>query len=118
MTGTYKEFYRFVQWMNPHICDLWEDFHNRPNPKQGDKFLLKKMPQLNENSYQEIFFEKVEFDGSFDNGVAFWYLFKDVNGNEVKVYSINDVYDYKKLTVEQLSHVMGFWTDCIPIDKL
>ena len=117
MTGTYKEFYKFVQWMNPHICDLWEDFNNRPNPQIGDKFLLRKDPQLNESSYQEITFKKVFFDINFRNGVAFWYIFEDENGNEVRVYSINDVYEYDKLTIDDISHILGFWQYCTPIDK-
>jgi len=117
MTGTYKEFYKFVQCMNPHICNLWEDFKHRPNPQNGDKFLLRKQSQLNESSYQEITFKKVVFDGNFKNGVAFWYIFEDNDGNEVKVYSINDVYEYSKLTFEEFSNVFGFWKRCIPIDK-
>lgn len=117
MTGTYKEFYKFVHDFNPYICSLWEDFHKRPDPKEGDKFLIKNLtPGLGEDFFREGTFKKVEFDSNFIKGVAFNYIF-DVNGDEYKVYSINDVYDGYELDINEQPYLYGFWSICTPIDK-
>lgn len=102
----YKEFYHFVNWVQPEIVQLWEDYNNRPDPVAGDMFVLNG---------EEVSFERVFFDGAFENGVAFWYIFKNKSGEEVKCYSINDVYDPKKLTSDNVKDIYGFWHYCQPV---
>ena len=115
MTGTFKEFYNFVKCFNPYICNIWEDFHKRPNPQEGDKFFIKDCNAgLNEETFKEGIFKKLEFDSKFIKGVAFYYIF-DVNGTEYKVYSINDVYNGYELDIDEQSNLYGFWKYCIPI---
>ena len=121
MIGTYKEFYEYVRLMVPFIKDLWEDFHNRPDPKEGDMFNILysdgnnvEYSVLHTAPMKTCKFVKVEFDSEFKNGVAFYYIF-DCNGEIVKIHSINDVYDIDKLRDEDRWDLFGFWTHCEPI---
>ena len=56
------------------------------------------------------------FDNTFENGVAFFYIFI-VNDKEIKIRSINNVYDNDKLTLKERRDIYRFWVDCKPIDK-
>lgn len=117
MTGTFKEFYKFVNCINPFICNIWEDFHNRPNPKSGDKFLIKKELQgLDGELYYKVIFERVEFDQEYKNGVAFYYIFKKEDDKDFKIsiHSINDIYDTSNLTIQEQTEFLNFWKRCIP----
>lgn len=118
MTGTYKEFYNFVKLNNPAVCALWEDFNKRPDPQVGDEYMyFEPIPQMKVYTWT-IVFDNVLFDDKFENGVAFYYIFhrKD-NGEEVRIHTINDVYDFDKLTMDDRQDLFGFWRNCIPIDK-
>ena len=89
MIGTYKEFYEYVGLMAPFIKDLWEDIHNRPDPKEGDMFNILCAKSIEEVQYSTApmktsKFVKVEFDPEFKNGVAFYYIF-DCNGETIKI---------------------------------
>lgn len=117
MTGTYKEFYQFVNENDSYICDLWEDFNNRPDPQVGDEFLLyysiTEMGVLNPVC---VVFDKVLLDSEYKNGVAFYYIFHNKNTNEeIKVRSINSVDDINKLTIEDQKDLYGFWKTCFPV---
>lgn len=112
MTGTYKEFYNFVNSKTPWICSLWEDFNNRKDPVEGDVFYIKQGMEC-----VRAIFDKVIFDDKFKNGVAFWYVFHNEKTNkEIRIRSINDVYDYKKLNSLEKTDIYRFWTDCKPIE--
>jgi len=121
MTGTYKEFYHFASIRSPYIIELWEEFNNRPDPKEGDLFTFAD-PNIQHVEYSVLHtlpmktgkFVKVEFDSEFKNGVAFYYIF-DCNGEIVKIRSINDVEDVSKLTLEDQLDLYGFWTKCTPV---
>jgi hypothetical protein len=123
MTGTYKEFYKFINIFAPHCVDIWEDLHNRKDPKSGDKFRITwpykltdvEMSVMHTIPMVDCTFVKVEFDPEFKNGVAFYYIF-DNNGEELKLHSINDVYDTSKLTESDFWDLFAFWTHCKPID--
>jgi len=117
MTGTYKDFYKFVQLNSPDICNLWEDFNNRGDPTEGDEYMYFQKLLNKEISYI-IVYDGILYDADFDNGVAFYYLFhrKD-NGKEIKIHTINAVDDYKKLTDNDKTDLFRFWRDCIPIIK-
>lgn len=110
MTGTFKEFYKFIKTTNSDLCELWEDFHNRAYPQKGNKFRYK--PRL-----LDIIFEKIDFDPEFKNGVAFWYYFKDAkdDNNIIKIHSINDVYDISLLKQDEKLDFLRFWKECEPI---
>lgn len=124
MIGTYKDFYKFVSIMSPFINDLWTDFNKRPDPKEGDMFKIMYPYKLSdiEMSVMHIIpvidckFVRVDFDSEFENGVAFYYVF-DNNGEELKIHSINDVYDIDKLRDEDRWDLFGFWTHCKPIKE-
>ena len=106
MKKSYKEFYKFVQCVSPYVTSLWEKINNSKDPKPGDIYRVS-MVQPHEGMYSvmhvipvfDMKFVRVDFDPEFKNGVAFYYIF-DNNGNEVKIHSINDVYDYKKLSTD------------------
>ena len=115
MTGTYKEFYKFVKCFNPSICSIWEDFNKRPDPKSGDKFLLKFDSELDKTTYIQVIFDNIEFDSLFRNGVQYRYNFHDNEGNEYTVHSINAVEDPSKLSTDEMENLYGFWRYCIPI---
>jgi hypothetical protein len=117
MTGTYKDFYKFVQLNSPDICNLWEDFNNRGDPTEGDEYMYFQKLLNKEISYI-IVYDGILYDADFDNGVAFYYLFhrKD-NGKEIKIHTINAVDDYEKLTDNDKTDLFRFWRDCIPIIK-
>lgn len=120
MIGNYKDFYNFVNIKNPYLIELWEDINNRPSPKEGDLFEIEC--NISDSNYNSIYavktceFIKVEFDKEFENGVAFYYIFK-YNDDIVKVHSINYVYDTSKLTMEDQFDLYGFWTKCKPLNK-
>ena len=115
MTGTFKEFYKFVNCINPSICKVWEDFNNRPDPKEGDEYTyIDNLSAINELSFVKIFFDKVEFDPKFKNGVAFNYIFHKEDGEQIIIHSINDVYDPEKLTFEDNKDLYAFWIKCFP----
>ena len=124
MIGTYKEFYKFVSVMAPFIKDLWADFNNRPDPKEGDMFRIMwpyKLSDIEKSVMHtipmiECKFIRVDFDHEFKNGVAFYYVF-DNKREELKIHSINDVYDIDKLRDEDHWDLFGFWTHCEPLDK-
>ena len=117
MIGTYKEFYKFVNSLDSSICKLWEDFNNRNNPKIGEFFLIETInDESKEITYLKGIFKKIEFDGNFEKGVAFNYIF-DVDGKEVNVYSINNVYDGFILDIYEHNNLYGFWKRCKLIDK-
>ena len=118
MTGTYKEFYNFVKLNAPIVCALWEDFNKRPDPQVGDEYMyFEPIPEMRVYNWI-IIFDKVLFDDKFENGVAFYYIFhrKD-NGEEVRIHTINNVYDFDKLTVDDRQDLFSFWRNCVPIDK-
>lgn len=118
MTGTYKDFYNFVKIRSPFLIQLWEDINNRPDPKEGNLYQFID-PNIQNVEYSVLHtlpmkigkFVKVEFDSEFKNGVAFYYIF-NCNGKEIKIRSINDVYDVTKLTFEDHLDLFGFWTRC------
>ena len=123
MIGTYKDFYKFVSIFAPYACEIWNDYHNRPDPKEGDMFNIL-YSDVNKVEYSVLHtvpmktckFVKVEFDPEFKNGVAFYYIF-DCNGETIKIHSINDVYDIEKLREEDHWDLFGFWTKCTPINN-
>ena len=118
MSKNFKDFYNFIKCINPSLCHIWEDFNTREDPKPGDKYLIFSSVgnSSTKNNYSNICkFDKILLDSSFDNGVAFNYIFKDENNNDVNVYSINSVNDENKLTKEQRKYIFGFWRNCIKI---
>ena len=123
MTGTYKDFYKFVSIRSPYLINLWETINNAPDPKEGDLYQFAD-PNIQYVQYSVMHtmpmkigkFVKVEFDNNFKNGVAFYYIF-DCNGEIVKIHSINDVEDVTKLTLEDQLDLFGFWTKCIPVNN-
>jgi len=119
MTGTYKEFYQFVKENKQYICDLWEDFNNRPDPQVGDEFLLYySIAEMGVLNPVYVVFDKVLLDPNFKNGVAFHYVFHEKNTNEeIKVRSINSVEDIDQLTISDKEDLYGFWKRCFPINK-
>lgn len=123
MIGKYKEFFNFINIISPNLVKLWEDLNLRPDPKKGDMFNILYPFTYEETVYNvshirtsiKAKFIKVEYDPEFKNGVAFYYIFENVYaGNEIKLHSINDVYDITKLTVEEKFDLFGFWTHCTP----
>lgn len=113
MIGTYKQFWNFIRVFNPSFCDLWEDINNRPNPNKGDKFryIIGEDDPI-------IIFDKVEYDPTFDNGVAFIYKFhREDNNEKIDVYSINDVEDIDKFHKSDRSilNLYRFWKVCKPL---
>lgn len=119
MKDNFKDFYKFIQINNPLLCSLWEDFNNRPDPNKGDEYIyFESINQLGVSYTSNIIFDKILFDDKFNNGVAFYYIFhrKD-NDEEIKIHTINDVYDYTKLTVQDQLDVYGFWKKCVPVNN-
>ena len=113
----FGEFYKFVQCFNPTICDIWEDFHNRPDPQYGDKFMIKnELASMGEKSYLEATFDKVIFDDKYKNGVAFYYIFNTEDNDKIKIHSINNIYDMSNLTINEHNDFMRFWKQCSPIN--
>ncbi len=113
----FGEFYKFVQCFNPMICDIWEDFHNRPDPQYGDKFMIKnELASMGEKSYLEATFDKVIFDDKYKNGVAFYYIFNTEDNDKIKIHSINNIYDMSNLTINEHNDFMRFWKQCSPIN--
>lgn len=110
MIGTYKKFFDFVNNISPVICSLWEDFNIRKDPQKGDMFLVKQGDKC-----IKAVFDRILFDDTFENGVAFFYIFIS-NDKEIKIHSINDVYNYKKLTQKEKKDIYKFWIDCKPIN--
>lgn len=119
----YKEFYKFISIISPTSIKLWESINTRPDPKKGDMFDIVYPFTYEETIYNishtrtsiKAKFIKVEYDFEFKNGVAFYYIFENVYaGNEIRLHSINDVYDVTKLTVEETFDLFGFWTHCTP----
>ena len=125
MIGTYKEFYEYVGLMAPFVRDLWEDIHNRPDPKEGDLFKILYAKSIEDVQYSVLHtapmktckFVKIEFDPEFKNGVAFYYIF-DCKGETIKIHSINDVEDKTKLKENEYWDLFGFWTHCEPIKEM
>jgi hypothetical protein len=120
MIGKYKDFYRFVQCNNASICDLWEKYMTYPNPTKGDKYILYyTIPsELMKYNGHTIIFDKVDFDSNYKNGTAFWYIFHEESTNEeIKIYSINDIKDYKEMTFDDKLHAFAFWKYCAPVSK-
>lgn len=118
MNKQFKEFYKFVQCFNPFICSVWEDFHNRPDPQHGDKFIIRnELNSLEEEPYLEATFDKILLDSEYKNGVAFYYLFNTKNNDKLKIHSINDIYQTENLTIKEQEDFLKFWKQCIPINK-
>ncbi len=123
MTGTYKDFYKFVSIRSPYLTNLWEKINNDPDPKEGDLYQFAD-PNINNVELSVMHaipmkigkFVKVEFDNNFKNGVAFNYIF-NCNGDIVKIHSINDVEDITKLTLEEQLDLYGFWVKCTPVNN-
>ena len=118
MIGKYKDFYKFVKCFNSSICSIWEEFNNRKDPQPGDKFMINfyNTEMLDQSKYGEVIFDKVDFDPTFKNGVAFIYRFHDENtGEEYIIRSINDVDDPKLLRYEELKDLYGFWKYSSPV---
>ena len=123
MTGTYKDFYKFVSIRSPYLINLWEKFNNDPDPKEGDLYQFVD-PNISNVELSVMHtmpmkigkFVKVEFDNNFKNGVAFYYIF-DCNGEIIKIHSIHDVEDVTKLTLEDQLDLFGFWTKCTPVNN-
>ncbi len=105
MIGNFKDFYKFVKCFNPRLCNIWEDFYNRADPKRGDEYIYNN---------EKIIFDNVVFDSYFKNGVAFYYNFYNLTGDKISIHSINNVYDPDKLTKEDIEDLYGFWTKCYP----
>lgn len=124
MKTTYKEFYKFANIISPFIVNLWNDYNNRPDPKEGDMFRIMwpyklsdiEMSVMHTIPMIDCKFIRVDFDPEFKNGVAFYYIF-DNKGEEIKIHSINDVYDIEKLREEDHWDLFGFWTKCTPINE-
>ena len=123
MIGKYKDFYEFVSIFSPYAIQIWEDIHNRPDPKEGDLFHIMYSDALNVEysvlhtvPIKTCKFVKVEFDPEFKNGVAFYYIF-DCNGEIIKIHSINDVEDKDKLTQLEYFDLFGFWTKCTVVNN-
>ena len=124
MIGTYKEFYKFANIISPFIVNLWNDYNNRPDPKEGDMFNILYAKSIEDVQYSVLHtapmktckFVKVEFDPEFKNGVAFYYIF-DYNGETIKIHSINDIEDKTKLKENEYWDLFGFWTHCKPIKE-
>ena len=123
MVGKYKDFFNFINIIGPNLVKLWEDLNLRPDPKKGDMFDILYPFTYEETVYNvshtgtpiKAKFIKVEYDPEFKNGVAFYYIFENVyTGNEIRLHSINDVYDVTKLTIEEKNDLFGFWTHCTP----
>lgn len=119
MIGTYKEFYQFVKENNSYICSLWEDFNNRPDPQVGDEFLLyHSIAEIGVLNPLQVIFDKVLLDSKFNNGVAFYYIFRDKKTNEeIKVRSINSVDNIENLTFDDKIDLYGFWKTCFPVNN-
>ena len=117
MIGKYKDFYHYIKCINSSLIDLWEEFNNRKDPEVDDKFniMLYDKANVGEVQYIEAKFVKVMLDSDFKNGVAFYYIFNYQN-NEIKVHSINDVYDPSKLSFDEKNDLFAFWRICIPIE--
>lgn len=120
----YKEFYKFITIISPTSIKLWESINTRPDPKEGDMFDIVYPFTYEESLYNVSHtkqtikgkFIKVEFDPEFKNGVAFYYIFENMYaGNEIRLHSINDVYDINDLTYKDVFDLYGFWTKCTPI---
>ena len=119
MTGTYKEFYNFVKLNSPTVCSLWEDFNKRSDPQDGDEYMyFELISQMGVPCTSTIVFDNICFDDKFENGVAFYYIFhrKD-NDEEVRIHTINNVYDFDILTADDRQDLFGFWRNCVPIYK-
>ena len=110
MVGTFKEFYHFVKSYNPELINIWEDYNNAPDPKKGDKYLVKV-----NGCWEEMTFNKVEFCPTFKNGVQHNYFFKDKDNNDYIIHSINYVEDPNKLSKFDNEYLFGFWKYCKPI---
>lgn len=120
MIGKYKDFYRFVQCNNASICDLWEKYMTYPNPIEGDKYILYyTIPsELMKYNGHTIIFDKTIYDINYNNGTAFWYVFYNEDTNEeIRIYSINYVINYKNMTPDDKINVYAFWKYCIPVLK-
>ena len=39
------------------------------------------------------------------------------NDEEVRIHTINNVYDFDKLTADDRQDLFGFWRNCVPIYK-
>ncbi len=103
---------KFLNCVNPGLLYVFKNYYVRPDPKPGDKFKYIKNSELNQPLI-DIEYVGIKYDANFKNGVAFWYIFKDNNNNEIKVWSINDVYDPKQLTFDERESVYAFWRYCI-----
>ena len=123
MIGKYKDFFNFINIISPNLIKLWEDLNLRSDPKKGDMFDILYPFTYEETVYNvshtktsiKAKFIKVEYDPKFTNGVAFYYIFENIyTGNEIRLHSINDVYDVTKLTTEEKNDLFGFWTHCTP----
>jgi len=114
MIGTCKDLEMFIKCIAPLEWKVYEDFHTRPDPKEGDRFSAY-VSNKDDMQYVIVTFIKVEFDPAFRNGVAFWYVF-DNNGEEFRIWSINDVNDPCKLSDEERKAIYGFWRYCSPVN--
>ena len=106
-----KEFKHFIESLHSESVDLWNDYNNRKDPKKGDEFTI-----LENYIVETAIFDKVEYDDSFKNGTAFYYIFIDCSNNEkiYKIRSINYVEDISKLDNKDKQYLYAFWKKCKP----
>lgn len=107
-----NEFYKFVKTYDDGICNLYDEIKNRKDPEPGDKFIARSVNKelFGCNTYDTLVYEGVEFDGTFDNGTAFYYLFHidDVDTIKVRIRSINAVEDPSKLSENDKKDLYAF----------
>ena len=115
----FKDFYNFIQCCNSSLCDLWEAYNNRPAPERGDKFIFySPLTELNKYCGSILIFDRIIYDINYNNGTAFWYVFYSEDTNEeIRIYSINYVINYKNMTPDDKINVYAFWKYCIPVLK-
>lgn len=112
------DFYSFVKTFNSSICDLYEEINTRKDPKPGDKYALSIKSELHKGLiFSFVTYEGVELDDSFDNGIAFFYIFKNDKDEIVKVRSINKVDDILKLSKRDKKDLFSFWIKCHPLNQ-
>ena len=115
----YKDFIEFVNILEPSLINLFNEFLSRDDPQPGDKYVFINRHMSIENPIYSfnIIFDKVIFDDTFNNGVAFYYIFhREDNGEELNVHSINDVNDPSILNQDEYEDLFRFWKDCIPVE--
>lgn len=109
----YKEFYQFAEAITPWLTKLWTIYNKRKDPVKG----MKYVHYIDGGTYENLTFDRIEFDPTFERGTKFNYIFYGKDNNEVIIPTITHVNEGEKITAYESKDLYSFWQCCYPLNE-